>query len=169
MDIPSGSFKGEGKTFQTAQCVVVAALHGTGDLNGGDLSCQRRQHGLTFQASDQLADAHMNARTKTDMTAGLARDVVAIRIGPSSGIAIGRAKEHQDFLALADTVAADIDVLRRRAEEGLHRTFKPNGLLKRIAGEGRIAAQPRPFLRKAGEAIDGGAEAVDGGIDTRRD
>ena len=66
-------------------------------------------------------------------------------------------------------MAADIDVLRRRAEEGLHRTFKPNGLLKRIAGEGRIAAQPRPFLRKAGEAIDGGAEAVDGGIDTRRE
>src|SRR6266436_7658961 len=111
----------------------------------------------------------MNARTKADMTAGLARDVVAIGIGPSPGIAIGRAQEHQDFLTLADTVAANVDVLRRSAKEGLHRAFKPDRLLKRISGEARIVAQPRPFPRKAREAIDRRAEAVDGGIDAGRE
>src|SRR5260370_41614376 len=72
----SDGFECDGRTFQTTERVVVAALYGTGDLNGGDLSCQCRQHRLTFQARGQPADAHMNARTQADLTPRRARDVV---------------------------------------------------------------------------------------------
>src|SRR5712675_1641202 len=75
------------------------------------------------------------------MAAGLARDVVAIRIGPSPGIAIGRAQEHQDFFARADLAAADLDILRRGAEEGLHRAFEADRFLERIARQRSIPAQ----------------------------
>src|SRR5712664_2030424 len=111
----------------------------------------------------------MNARTEPDMTAGLARDVVAIRIGPSPGISIGRAQEHQDFLALADAAAADLDILGRSAEERLHRAFEADRFLERIARQRWIAAQPCKFFRKAREAIDRGTEAVDRGVNACRE
>jgi len=89
-----------------------------------------------------------------------ARDVVAIRIGPSPGIAIGRAQKHQDFFARVDLAAADLDILRRGAEERLHRAFEADRFLKRIAGQRRIAAQPRKFFREAREAIDRGTNPL---------
>src|SRR5258708_35721777 len=110
----------------------------------------------------------MSAGAEADMTSSCARDVVPPGIAPSLGIAIGCPKKHQDFLALADTVAADIDILRRRAKEGLHRALKPDRLLKRIAGQAGIIAQPGPFLRKPREPVAAGASSVDGGTDTCR-
>ena len=44
------------------------------------------------------------------MAAGPARDVVAVRAFPAARIAVGGAEEHQDFLAFADPVAADLDL-----------------------------------------------------------
>src|ERR1700687_437445 len=121
MGARSSRREGDAKAVETAQRVVVAAFHRSGDFDGRDLARQCRQHHLAFQPSDQLPHTHMDAGTEADMTAGLARDVVALRIDPSPGIAGGRAQQHQDFLALADTAAADLDVLRRGAKEGLHR------------------------------------------------
>src|SRR5882672_6176926 len=74
---PSGRRDGDGKAFEPAQRVVVAALHGTRDLDGPDLARQRRQYGLAFEAGDELADAHVNARAIADMAAGSTRNVVA--------------------------------------------------------------------------------------------
>src|SRR5688500_16190859 len=73
---PSGCLNGNGKVFQSAQRVVIAALHRAGDLDGLDLARQRRQERLAFEARDQLTDAHMNARAEPDMPARPTGDVV---------------------------------------------------------------------------------------------
>ena len=102
------------------------------------------------------------------MAAGAAGDVVAVRIFPAPRIAVGGAEEHQHLLAFADRVAADLDLPRRGAEEGLHRALEADRLLERIARQRQIAAQPRELIGKARQAIDRGADAVDGGVEPGR-
>src|SRR6185436_4638455 len=62
----SGRRNRNGKAFEAAQRVVVAALHRAGDRDGRDLARDRRQHHLAFDARQQLADAHMDARAEPD-------------------------------------------------------------------------------------------------------
>src|SRR6185436_6936450 len=120
---PSGRRNLDGETFEAAQRVVVAALHRAGDLDGSNLARDRRQHHLAFDARQQLADAHVDARAESDMAGGAAGDVVAIRVFPAPRITVGRAEEHQHLLAFADAMACEFDLPRRGAEEGLHRAF----------------------------------------------
>src|SRR6185437_1757616 len=153
---------------QPAQRVIVAALHRSGDFDGPDLARQRRQHGLALEAGDQLADAHVNAGAVADVAAGPPRDVVAVWVFPAARIAVGRAEEHQNLLALADAMAADLDLPRRGAEERLHRALEPHGFLERVARQREVLAQPRQLVGIARQAIDGGADAVDRGIEAGR-
>src|SRR3982750_962005 len=99
---PSGWSDRDGKLVEPAQRVVVAARHRTGDFDGRDLAGQRRQQGLAFETRHKLADAHMNARAKADMTAGPAGHVVVVGMIPSPWIAVGGAEEHQHLFTLAD-------------------------------------------------------------------
>src|SRR6266487_2346768 len=134
---PSGRRNRNGETFEAAQRVVVAALHRTDDLDVCNLARDRRQ---------QLADAHMDARTETDMARRAAGDVVAVRVLPAPRIAVGGAEEHQHFLAFTDAMACEFDLPRRGAEEGLHRAFVADRLLEGVARQRRIAAQPRELI-----------------------
>src|SRR5215204_6719129 len=86
---PSGRRNRDGKAFEAAQRVVVAALHRAGDLDGSNLARDRRQHHLTFDARQQLADTHMDARAEPDMAGGAAGDVIAVGIVPAPRIAVG--------------------------------------------------------------------------------
>src|SRR5262245_1741498 len=112
----SGRFDRDGQTFETAQRVVVAALHRASDFDRLHLARQRRHHNLTFEAGDELAYAHVNARAIADMTGGAAGDVVTVGVLPAARIAVGSAEEHQYLPALADRVAADPDPARGGAE-----------------------------------------------------
>src|SRR5664279_6071488 len=115
--------KGDGKVFEPAQRVVVAALDRSCDFDGRDFSRQCRQHDLAFEARDQLAAAHMDPGAVTDMTAGPPGHVVTVGIIPTPGVAVGRAEEHQDLFALANTKPRDIDVACRCSEESLYRAL----------------------------------------------
>src|SRR5438477_8739434 len=128
------------QALQPAQRVVVEALHRSGDLDRCDLARQRRHHHLAFEARDQLPDAHMNAGAVADMPRGATRDVVAVRILPTAGVAVGGAEEHQHLLAFADGVSADLDLARGGAEESLHWTLVADGFFERVARQRRIAA-----------------------------
>src|SRR5262249_10166454 len=137
----SGRFDRDGQTFETAQRVVVAALHLAGDFDRLHLARQRCHHHLTFEAGDELPDAHVNAGAIADMTGGAARDVIAVGVLPAARIAVGGAEEHQHLLALADRVAADLDFPCGGAEKSLYRAFEPDCFLERIARQRGIAAQ----------------------------
>src|SRR5438128_1871037 len=165
---PSGWLDRDGQAFETAQRVVVAALHFSSDLDRSDLARQRRQHDFALEARDQLANAHMDAGAEADMARRAAGDVVAVRVFPAARIAVGGAEKHQDFLALADGVAAKLDLARGGAEEGLHRALEADRLLEGVARQRGIAAQPRQLVPEARQAIDRGANAVDGRIDPGR-
>src|SRR6266550_5419253 len=80
MSFPSSRCYRHGKAVLPAQRVVVTALRLAGDFDGSDLSGQNRQHHFALKARDELADAHMDAGPKADMTAGAAGDIVAVRI-----------------------------------------------------------------------------------------
>src|SRR5258705_3108269 len=155
---PSGRRNRNGETFEAAQRVVVAALHRTGDLDACNLACDRRQHHLAFDAREQLADAHMDARTEPDMAGRAAGDVVAVGIVPAPRIAVGGAEEHQHLLAFANAMARKFDLPRRGAEESLHRAFETDRLFERIARQRKIVAQPRELIGEARQAIDRGAD-----------
>ena len=103
------------------------------------------------------------------MPGGAAGDVVAVGVLPAARIAVGGAEEHQHLLAFADGVAADLDLARRGAKEGLHRALVADGFLECVARQRRIAAQLRQLVGKARQAIDSGADAVDGRIDPGRE
>src|SRR5215475_11917268 len=103
------------------------------------------------------------------MTRGLPGDVITIGILPAARIAIGGAQEHQDLLALTNLGAADLDLVRRRPEEGLNGTFEANRFFKSIARERRIAAQSRELVGKACQAVDGGANSVYGRVEACRE
>src|SRR5258708_15091559 len=107
----SGSRDGNGKAIETAQRVVVAAFHRTGDFDGRYLTRQCREQDLTFQPGDQLSHTHMHAGAEADMTASLARDVVSLRIDPSPVIASSCPLEHHEFLALSDTEDTATDII----------------------------------------------------------
>jgi len=67
MSRPSGWCEGDGEAFEPAQRVVVTPASPGRYFDSPDLSRQRRQHHFAFEARDELADAHMDARTKPDM------------------------------------------------------------------------------------------------------
>src|SRR5262245_6084108 len=164
----SGRFDRDGQTFETAQRIVVAALHLAGDFDRLHLARQRRHHHLTFKAGDELPDAHVNAGAIADMTGGAAGDVIAVGVLPAARIAVGGAEEHQHLLALADAVAAKLDLARGGTEEGLHRALEADRFLEGVARQRGIAAQFRQLLREARQAIDRCTNAVDGCIEPGR-
>ena len=130
----SGRFDGDRETLEAAQRIVVAPLDRPGDFDGGDFSCQRRQQHFAFEAGDQLADTHMDAGSKPDVAAGAARNVIRVGIVPPPRIAVGGGEQHENFLALADRRAADLDILRGGSEKGLHRAFETDRFLEGVAG-----------------------------------
>src|SRR5215468_9440055 len=164
----SGRFDRDGQVFETAQRVVVAALHLASDFDRLHLARQRRHHHLTFEAGDELPDAHVNSGAIADMTGGAAGDVIAVGVLPAARIAVGGTEEHQNLLALADGVAADLDLARGSAEEGLHRAFEADRFLKSVARQRGIAAQSCQLLGETRQAVDGRTNAVDGGVETGR-
>ena len=103
------------------------------------------------------------------MARGLAGDVVAVRIVPAPRIAIGGAEEHQHLLALPDRGSGEFDLARGGAEEGLHRALEPHCFLEGVAGQRRIGAQPRELVRKTRQAVHRRSNAVDGGVEARRE
>src|SRR5215212_11652235 len=121
------------KTVEAAKGVVVAPLHRPRDLDGGNFPGESRKHYLAFETGKQLPDTHVNAGPESDVAAGLAFDVVAVRILPAAWIAIGGAKEHQHLLAFADAKSRDINVPCRGAEESLHWTLEADRLLECVA------------------------------------
>src|SRR5262245_59850578 len=129
----SGRFDRDGQTFEAAQRVVVAALHLASDFDRLHLARQRRHHHLAFEASDELADTHVNAGAIADTTGGAAGDVIAVGVLPAARIAVGGAEEHQHLLALADGVAAKLDLTRGGTEEGLHRAFEADCFFEGVA------------------------------------
>src|SRR3981189_895024 len=104
----------------------------------------------------------MNARAKSDMTAGSAGPVVVVGIVPSPRISVGRAEKHQHLLALADQMSSDLNLARRGPEECLHRALEADRFLERVTCQRRILAQPRQLVGKPCQAIDRGAKTVDG-------
>jgi hypothetical protein len=96
---------------------------------------------------------------------GATGNVVAVGIVPATRIAVGGAEEHQHLLAFTDAMACEFDLPRRGAEEGLHRAFETDRLFERIARQRQIAAQPRELIGEARQAIDRGADAVDGRVE----
>src|SRR5215510_909870 len=84
----SGRFDRDGQTFETAQRVVVAALHLASDFDRFHLAPQRRHHHLPFEAGDELPDAHVNAGAIADMAGGAAGDVVTVGVFPAARIAV---------------------------------------------------------------------------------
>src|SRR5215471_7571826 len=76
---PSSWCDRDGKAFEPPQRVVVAPLHGSGDLETFDLARKGSEHDLAFEPRHQLTDTHMNAGTEADMSRRLAGDVVSAR------------------------------------------------------------------------------------------
>jgi hypothetical protein len=109
---------------------------------------------------DTGAESHVPGRA--------APDVKLLRAFPAARVAIGGGQEQQHLLALAEPHAADFGVPGRGAEERLHRRLEPQHLLEGKAYQRRIVTQDGPLLRIFGEAIEGVAEAIDGGIDPGR-
>ena len=53
----------ERQAFESAQRIVVAPPHRSGDFDRASLVRQRRHHDFSFKACDQLPDAHVYAGT----------------------------------------------------------------------------------------------------------
>src|SRR5882757_10497104 len=164
----SGRHDLDRQAVEPAQRVVEEAPWLSGDLDFGDAPRQRRHHHLAFEAGNELADTHVDAGAVADMAGGAAGDVVSVGLIPAARIAVGGGEKHQHLLAFGDCGAAEFDVAGGGAEEGLDRAFEPHGFLEGVTRQRRITAQPLELIGKAREAIDGGTDPVDGGIETRR-
>src|SRR5690348_15120426 len=106
---------------QTTQRIVVAPLRFPDDCDRLGPLGKLGQDELALEPRDRLADATVNAAAERDMTGNAALDVEFVRLLPTPRVAVRRGEEQKHLLALADAHAADIDLARRRAEEGLHR------------------------------------------------
>src|SRR3954462_549468 len=116
-------------------------------LAGLDVGQPREQLGedrAQLRAGQRRAQTVVRpAAAEADVVVGLARDVEAPRILEGAVVAVARVVEEHDLLALADVLAAQLDVARRRAAEGEHGRGPADELLD---GGRRVLQHERPRL-----------------------
>jgi hypothetical protein len=101
---------------------VVVVSHGrSGELDAAHPPGQCREQRFGLEPGDVLADALVEPHPEPDVAGGVAGEVERVGVGPTPRVAVGRAEEHEDLLALRDDVLPHSDVDGGRAEEGLHR------------------------------------------------
>jgi hypothetical protein len=152
------------QALQSAQRIVERPLDFAVDADRSDLAGEGGEHRLALDASEQLADAHMDAGAVADMAGRAPFDHVGVGPLPFARIAIGGAEQHQHLFAFAQLNPADIDRPRRRAKEGLYRRFEADRLFERGARQRGIGVELRHLVRESRQAIDRGGQSVDGRI-----
>ena len=106
----------------------------------------------------------MDAPAEGNVAVVGARDVEAVRVGKLSRIAVGGADERHHQLALADRVAAQLDVLARDARRALHRAVVAQQLFHGAGDEPGALAQPAELRGMAQERQGAVADQVDRGL-----
>src|ERR1700680_3868297 len=102
----------------------VAIARRRSETQPGEALEQDRQGDLHFEAGERRADAEMDARPEGDVGQERPRRVEATGVGVARRVAVGRAEEKADLLALVELDAGDLDRLERITIEEMKRRIE---------------------------------------------
>src|SRR5262245_34654362 len=108
------------KPVQRVHGIVWAPDGGAVKLEPRYALHQRPQNRLAFRPRDVLTNTAVNADAEGEMSAGAARDVEAVGLGPLRRVEIGRAEHAEDFGAFWNRNPGNLGIEPRCAAERMH-------------------------------------------------
>ena len=149
---------------------IVARIRSTSPTSSsfGVAAQQHLEEHAGLEPGQLSPDARVLATAERDVRVRVAVDLEFLGVGAEDLlVAVGRAVEHDDRVALADALPADLDVGGRGPRHVRHRAGPPQHLLDRAGDQRGVLDELGAFVRMLDERQRAQRDQVAGGLVAR--